>query len=106
MKLYKNEEVVDINIQEDKKPVQEVPLNEGDLEYLLNVTKFSNTSKLIIGIDGSFGSSRSSLKFVGLKGEKLRNKFKVGEVIYEVQANLKDHKVPDDEKASFQNFGM
>ena len=52
----------------------------------MNVTKFSNVSNLVLGIDGSFGANRSSLKFIGLKGERLRNKVKVGEIVYEVIA--------------------
>ena len=86
MKLYKNEEVVDINIQEEKKAVQEIELNQGDLEYPTNMSKFTNVSKIIIGVDGSFGATRSSLKFVGLKGDKLREKTKIGETVYEVRA--------------------
>ena len=105
MKLYKNEEVVGIDIQEDKKPLQQIELNQGDLEYPTNISKFTNVSKLIIGIDGSFGSSRSSLKFVGLKGDKLREKHKVGEIVYESQAQLKDHKLPDEEKG-FNGMGL
>ena len=80
-------------------------MNQGDLEYLLNVTKFSNCTKLILGFDGNFGGKKSSLKFVGLKGEKLRNKVKIGETTYEIQAQLADHKVPDDE-TNFQSMGM
>ena len=106
LKLYKNEEVVDISIQEDKKPVQEIELNQGDLEYPTNVTKFSSVSNLILGFDGSFGAAKSSLKFIGLKGEKLRNKTKQnGEIVYEVRANLADHKVPDKEKG-FGGMGL
>ena len=36
MNLYKNEEAVDISIQEEKKAVQVVELNQGDLEYPTN----------------------------------------------------------------------
>ncbi len=61
------------------------------MEYPLNITKFSNVSNIIIGVDGSFGGSKSALKFIGLKGDKLRNKDKVGEIIYEVIAKKSDH---------------
>ena len=74
MKLYKNEEVVDIDIQEEKKPIQTHDLSNGEMEYLTNVAKFGSTSNLIIGVDGSFGANRSSLKFIGIKGDRLREK--------------------------------
>ena len=54
MKIYKNVEAVDINILEDKKPLQIIDLNEnvtGDLEYLLKVTNFGNVSNLVLGFD-------------------------------------------------------
>ena len=38
--------------------------------------KFSNVSNIVLGIDGSFGANRSALKFLGFKGDKLRNKTK------------------------------
>ena len=86
LKLYKNEENVDISIQEDKKPIQKIDLNQGDMEYPTNVTKWGSTSNIVLGVDGSFGAIRSSLKFIGFKGDILRSKFKVGEIVYESQA--------------------
>ena len=86
MNLFKNEEVVDISIQEERKAVQEIDLAEGECEYLLNQAKFSSVSNLIIGVDGSFGAKKTSLKYIGLKGEKLRNKVKVVDTVYEVRA--------------------
>eukprot|EP00352_Strombidinopsis_acuminata_P001904 CAMPEP_0176395352 /NCGR_PEP_ID=MMETSP0126-20121128/43341_1 /TAXON_ID=141414 ORGANISM="Strombidinopsis acuminatum, Strain SPMC142" /NCGR_SAMPLE_ID=MMETSP0126 /ASSEMBLY_ACC=CAM_ASM_000229 /LENGTH=106 /DNA_ID=CAMNT_0017768181 /DNA_START=196 /DNA_END=516 /DNA_ORIENTATION=- len=62
MKLYKNESTVDINIQEDKKAVQTIDLNEnldGSLEYPVNVSKFNNVSNLVIGFDENFGASKT-----------------------------------------------
>ena len=59
MKIYKNVEAVDINILEEKKPLQTIDMNEnvtGELEYLLNVTKFNNTSNLVLGFDENFGA--------------------------------------------------
>ena len=86
MNLFKNEEVVDISIQEERKAVQEIDLAEGDCDYPTNVAKFSSVSNLVIGVDGSFGARKTSLKFIGLKGEKLRNKVKVFDTVYEVRA--------------------
>lgn len=46
----------------------------GDLEYLLNVSKFNNTSNVVLGFDENFGANTSIIKFIGFKGEKLREK--------------------------------
>jgi len=46
MKVWKNEENVDINIINEKAALQKIDCNEnpaGDLEYPLNVIKFTNT---------------------------------------------------------------
>lgn len=54
MKIYKNVDTVDINIMEEKKPVQEIDMNEnitGELDYLLNITKFNNVSNIVLGFD-------------------------------------------------------
>lgn len=99
MKLFRNVEVVDINILEEKKPLQVIDMNEnvtGELEYLLNVSKFNNTSNLVLGFDENFGAASTVIKFIGFKGEKLREKIKVVETAYEIRANLADHKMPEE----------
>lgn len=108
MKVYKNVEAVDINILEDKKPIQTLDLNEnvtGELEYLLNVTKFNNTGNIVLGFDENFGARNTVIKYIGLKGEKLREKVQVIETVYEVRANLADHKTEDDFMVR-NNLGM
>ena len=108
LKLYTNVEAVDINILEDKKPIQTIDLNEnlsGDIDYLLNVSKFSNVGNVVLGFDENFGAKNTVVKYIGFKGEKLREKVKVVETVYEVRANLADHKTPD-EFASKSNLGM
>ena len=106
LKLYKNEEAVDINIQEEKRPIQKIELNQGELEYPTNLMKFSNVSNIVLGLDGSFGASKISLKYLGFKGEKLRNKIKTVEISYETRANLADHEVPGEQEKKFNNFGV
>eukprot|EP00347_Sterkiella_histriomuscorum_P021497 403333773 len=108
MKIYKNVEAVDINILEEKKPIQTLDLNEnvtGELEYLLNVSKFNNTGNIVLGFDENFGAKNTIIKFIGLKGEKLREKVQVIETVYEVRANLADHKTEDDFMVR-NNLGM
>lgn len=106
LKLYKNEEAVDVNIQEDKAPLQKMDLNQGEVEYATNLMKFSNVSNIVLGLDGTFGAKKSSLKYLGFKGDKLRNKVKVVETVYEVRAQLKDHEVPEDKEKNFGNMGL
>ena len=109
MKLYKNVEAVDINILEDKKPVQVIDMNEnvsGEMEYLINITKFNNISNIVLGFDENFGAPNTVIKYIGFKGEKLREKVKVVETVYEVRANLADHKNPADKFANSINVGF
>ena len=109
MKLYKNVEAVDINILEDKKPIQVIDMNEnvsGELEYLVNITKFNNISNIVLGFDENFGAPNTVIKYIGFKGEKLREKVKVVETVYEVRANLADHKNPADKFANSSNVGF
>ena len=90
MKLYKNEETIDINIIQEKKCVQEINLAEnltGEVEYAVNQSKFTNVSNLVIGLDENFGAAHTGVKFIGIKGEFLRIKPKIGEIVYEVRAN-------------------
>ena len=90
VKLYKNEETIDINILEEKKPVQIIDLAEnltGEVEYPVSQSKFTNTSSIVLGFDENFGANRTGIKFIGIRGEFLRLKPKMGEIVYEVRAN-------------------
>lgn len=96
LKLYKDVEAVDINILEDKKPVQIIDLSEvnpnGELEYMVNMSKFNNVSNIVVGFDENFGAPNTSIQFLGFKGEKLREKVKVVQTVYEIQANIAEFK--------------
>lgn len=108
-KLYKNVEAVDINILEEKKPIQVLDLAEnlnGEIDCLVNISKFNNVSNLVLGFDENFGAPRTALRYIGLKGEKLREKVKVVETVYEVRANLADHKNPADKFANASGLGF
>jgi hypothetical protein len=78
----------------------------GELEYLLNVSKFNNTGNLVLGFDENFGAKNTILKFIGFKGEKLREKTKIVETVYEIRANLADHKNPADKFGMSSNLGI
>ena len=77
-----------------------------DLEYLVNITKFNNVSNIVLGFDETFGAANTVIKYIGFKGEKLREKFKVIETVYEVRANIADHKTPADKFAPANNIGF
>ena len=52
--LYRNESVVDADIMNDKKPIQQIELGEnltGEAEYPVNQAKFSNISSLVLGFN-------------------------------------------------------
>lgn len=49
----------------------------GELEYMVNVQKFNNISNIVLGFDDNFGASNTVIKYIGFKGEKLREKVKV-----------------------------
>ena len=105
LKVYKNEENVDINIQEEKKPVQTFDLVEGGGEYPTDLRKFSSVSSLVLGFDGTFGASKSLLHFIGFKGKLLRMKFKPPNVQYELLPALKDVEQKDEDTRNFMNLG-
>jgi hypothetical protein len=78
----------------------------GELDYLVNITKFNNVSNIVLGFDENFGAPSTIIKYIGFKGEKLREKVKVIETVYEVRANLADHKNPADKFSSSSNVGF
>lgn len=99
LKLYKNENNVDISIIEEKKPIQTIDLaenTEGSVEYPVALSKFTNVSNLVLGFTDNFGASATQIKFIGIRGELLRYKHKVGEIIYEVRANYSKMPTPED----------
>lgn len=89
MKLYKNENNVDASICEEKKCIQEIGLadNQDGIDYPVSLSKFTNVSNLVLGFPENFGGDVTQIKFIGIKGELLRAKPKMGEIIYEVRAN-------------------
>ena len=88
--LYRNEQVVDADIMNDKKPIQQIELGEnltGDAEYPVNQAKFSNISSLVLGFNQNYGAARTGISFIGIRGDFLRLKPKIGEIVYELQGN-------------------
>ena len=109
MKVYKNEEIVDFGILEDKRPVQTVSLADsslGEIDYPLNLSKFNNCMSIVLGFEGNFGANTTVVNFIGLRGTFLREKSKPQEIIYEVRANMADHKVPGEDLRNNANLGI
>ena len=89
VKIYKDETTVDIDIVRDKKCVQEIKLLEnldGKVDYPVNHSKFSGVSNIVLGFDETFGASTCGVHFIGIKGDYLRAKPKMGDIKYEVRA--------------------
>lgn len=89
VKIYKDETTVDIDIVRDKKPVQQIQLLEntdGKVDYPVNHSKFSGVSSIVLGFDETFGAPTCGVHFIGIKGEYLRAKPKMGDIKYEVRA--------------------
>jgi len=109
MKVYKNEETVDFEIIRDKRPLQVIDLAENvqaDLDYPVNLSKFNNCNNIVLGFEDNFGAAQTVINFIGLKGLYLRDKSKAQEIVYEVRANIADHRVPGEDEKSRTNIGM
>jgi len=55
------------------------------------VSKFANTTNLVLGFRENFGGSNTVIKFIGIKGEFLRTKTKPVAMVYEVRAKTDQH---------------
>lgn len=69
------------------------------------VSKFANTSSLALGFQQNFGAAKTEIKFIGIKGELLRIKPKMGAIVYEIRAKTDENSLKD-EKANMANLGM
>ena len=55
----------------------------GELEYLVNITKFNNVSNIVLGFDENFGSSNTILKFIGLPNHHSMIEGKIFKLIHQ-----------------------
>ena len=78
----------------------------AEIDYPVNLSKFNNCNSITLGFEGNFGGSTSQINFIGLKGAFLRDKRKPINVVYEVRAQLDDHRVPGEERKNNANLGM
>jgi hypothetical protein len=76
MSVFTNREGLDFESVADLPPVQEWGLFEnlnGEIEYPTRFTKFQGVANLTIHLPTSFGGSRSTIWFIGLRGEGTKN---------------------------------
>ena len=78
----------------------------GELDYPVNLSKFNNCQSIVLGFEGNFGARVTQINFIGLKGQYLRDKSKATEIIYEVRANIADHRVPGQDQKNMANLGL
>ena len=81
----------------DEEAVQEWPLHENfdaAVELPTVVRKFRGVSHVVLHFPESLGATETILTYVGFRGEWAGNKQgRPGAIVYEAQANPKDHKV-------------
>eukprot|EP00242_Pyramimonas_sp_CCMP2087_P003791 CAMPEP_0198214572 /NCGR_PEP_ID=MMETSP1445-20131203/42488_1 /TAXON_ID=36898 /ORGANISM="Pyramimonas sp., Strain CCMP2087" /LENGTH=186 /DNA_ID=CAMNT_0043889835 /DNA_START=76 /DNA_END=633 /DNA_ORIENTATION=+ len=87
MRVFTNREGLDFQSVADLPAVQEWDLLEnlnGEVEYQTRFTKFQGVANLTIHLPTSFGGDRSTIWFVGLRGEGTKNvRQPVTNVVYE-----------------------
>jgi len=93
--LYVNRDNIDFSILEEFEPTQTIEAIEnpnGEFDYPLKITKFSNVACLGIGIEDNHGAGQTEIKYIGFKGENNKTRAKPVIAVYESWANLADHK--------------
>lgn len=81
MSAFINREVMDFSTAENTRPVQEWQLSrhniDGRVEYPTRISKFQNVNKLWLFIPKNFGAEKTSIVYIGLKGEFTRHRREV-----------------------------
>ena len=95
VKLFVNSDNLDFSDAEDRKAAQEFDLVEdfeGELWYKVNRNKFQNINSLCIYIPDNHEGDKTTISYIGLKGEGTGVKKGVVHCKYEAIASVKDHK--------------
>ncbi|XP_047342170.1 PITH domain-containing protein 1 [Impatiens glandulifera] len=96
MRAFINREGIDFSDAQTMQPVQEWDLVEnfqGILEYQTRYSKFQSVASLTLHFPESFGSDKSQIYYIGLKGEATQLKRDViATIVYEIMPNPSDHK--------------
>lgn len=101
MKAFINREGLDFSNVEQMKSVQEWDLirqNDGTVVYPTHRTKFMNVSNLWLFIPKNFGAEKTSVMYLGIKGEFTRHKREAVHTVYEAQATKKFEGLESEDK--------
>ncbi|KAI9293479.1 UPF0424 family protein [Neoconidiobolus thromboides FSU 785] len=97
MKVYINHESIDFDTVEDLEEVQSWDLvseHDGVIEYNTRISKFNRVRNLTLFFPSNFGNDSTIIYYIGLRGEFMEMKQAPIVTVYEVQPNVKDHKIP------------
>lgn len=96
VKIFKNNELLDIETATQKKADQELDLTfdiEGTYDFLLKQSKFNNCQSITLFFPSNFGAENTRISYIGFKGDYSDFKRRAVEAIYESAPQMKDHKV-------------
>ncbi|KXN72385.1 UPF0424 family protein [Conidiobolus coronatus NRRL 28638] len=105
MKAFINKDDIDFDYVSSATPVQEWELVDGishEVEYQTRITKFNNVRNLSLYFPDNFGAESTEIIYIGLKGEFTELKDDPIITVYELQPNVKDHKVPGIDSMNYQ----
>jgi len=98
LKAFINKDDIDFDSAESTQPVQEWELvqeyPQDVVEYNTRMTKFNLVRNITLFFPSNFGAATTILSYIGFKGEWSEIKQDPIITIYELQPNVKDHKVP------------
>eukprot|EP00013_Stygamoeba_regulata_P007270 CAMPEP_0177630130 /NCGR_PEP_ID=MMETSP0447-20121125/1045_1 /TAXON_ID=0 /ORGANISM="Stygamoeba regulata, Strain BSH-02190019" /LENGTH=214 /DNA_ID=CAMNT_0019131513 /DNA_START=8 /DNA_END=652 /DNA_ORIENTATION=+ len=98
---------IDFDSAEDIKPAQRLELQpdpRAELEYHLSPLKFSSVSSITLFVSENFGDDQTRIYHIGLRGQFLKVRRELGELVYELAPNPKDHKVEGSSYGATQNI--
>ena len=81
---------------------------DGAIDWPVNMSKWNNTTNIVIGFDENHGGNCTKIHFVGIKGKFLRTTVKglAKGMVYESRANIADHPQTETERKNMNNIGM
>ncbi|KAF0981147.1 hypothetical protein FDP41_012935 [Naegleria fowleri] len=111
VKIFKNNELLDIDSASQKKADQELDLTydaEGTYDFLLKTSKFANVQSLTLFFPSNFSGENTRITYIGFKGEYSDYKRRAVQAIYEAAPQVTDHKVDalEDQWANAKKLGM
>jgi hypothetical protein len=108
LKVFINRDDLDFSAAADLPAVQEWDLLEnygGQIEYPTHAAKFNGVHSLDLYFPSNYGADRTTISFIGLRGEFSERRREAVEAVYEAKPMPQDHKVPERQGAGW-NLGM